>query len=143
MGSSSSSLSNPAFWTLVTHCGCGCRYYRAVKMEWHVYLMADVAVSYTPDTVHHAVLVYFVCRECGNQYSRTYERTSEGKHNRWGYYGFSCQVRAGTKLNVPYEIVEAIFGEMWTGQYLPNSTCRHWAQRFFNRVLLWTNRLFA
>uniref|UniRef100_A0A183C3I2 C2H2-type domain-containing protein n=1 Tax=Globodera pallida TaxID=36090 RepID=A0A183C3I2_GLOPA len=103
-------------------------------MEWHVYLRAGVAVSYTPDTVHDAVLVYFVCSACGNKYSRTYDRTIEGKQNRWGHYGSSCKIRAGTELNVSYEKVEVIFRDMWTGQYLANSTCRHWADRFYNRV---------
>uniref|UniRef100_A0A914I2B7 Uncharacterized protein n=1 Tax=Globodera rostochiensis TaxID=31243 RepID=A0A914I2B7_GLORO len=122
MGSSSSP--NPAHWTPVTPCGCGCHHYRAVQMKWHAHPMS-VDVALTPGTVHHAVLIYFVCGICGKENRSAYEITSEGKKSRWGYYGFTRKIRVGTKLNVSYEIVEDIFGEMWTAQYLPNSTCRH------------------
>uniref|UniRef100_A0A914IDT4 Uncharacterized protein n=1 Tax=Globodera rostochiensis TaxID=31243 RepID=A0A914IDT4_GLORO len=46
--------SNAANWTPMPPCGCGCKYYRAVKMEWHAHPMG-VFITDTEDTVHHAV----------------------------------------------------------------------------------------
>ncbi|KAI3418371.1 hypothetical protein GPALN_009692 [Globodera pallida] len=100
MSSSSSSSSNPADWTPVSPCGCGCQNYCAPLQE----------------TLHHAVLVYFVCGKCANENRCTYELTHDvGKQSRWGYYGRTYGIIAETKLNVSYEEIEdVVFRGMWS-----------------------------
>ncbi|KAI3407410.1 hypothetical protein GPALN_002292 [Globodera pallida] len=73
--------SNAANWTPMPPCGCGCQYYRAVKMEWHAHPMG-VFVTDTEDTVHHAVAVFFVCGKCDKENRSTYTITSDGKESR-------------------------------------------------------------
>ncbi|KAI3417398.1 hypothetical protein GPALN_013345 [Globodera pallida] len=127
--------SNAANWTSMPPCGCGYQYYRAVKMEWHAHPMG-VFVTDTEDTVHHAVAVFFVCGKCDKENRSTYTITSDGKESRWGYYGRSRRMFAGTTvlINVSYEKVEDIFRIMREKNDLMDDNGQDWARAFFIRV---------
>ncbi|KAI3415306.1 hypothetical protein GPALN_004919 [Globodera pallida] len=149
----SSSSSSGADWTPVPPCGCGCPYYRAVKMEWQTHPMSagnqflintgktllapmSFGASFwgTADTAHHAVLVYFVCGKCGNVYRRTYDLFPCGKKCRWGYYGYYYKLWRDTKLRVSYEGVEDVFRRMWKNYSLIDAACDDWAGDFYHLV---------
>uniref|UniRef100_A0A914HAT2 Uncharacterized protein n=1 Tax=Globodera rostochiensis TaxID=31243 RepID=A0A914HAT2_GLORO len=124
--------SNAANWTPMPPCGCGCKYYRAVKMEWHAHPMG-VFVTDTEDTVHHAVAVFFVCGKCDKENRCTYTITSDGQESRWGYYGRSRRMFAGATvlINVSYERVEAVFRNMREKNDLMDANGQDWARAFF------------
>ncbi|KAI3413211.1 hypothetical protein GPALN_010711 [Globodera pallida] len=82
---------------------------------------------------HHAVLVYFDCGACGKENRRTYELTDVGKGSRWGYYGRSLGILAGTELKVSYETVEDVFRGIWTKYNLNRANCQHWTHDFYKR----------
>uniref|UniRef100_A0A914HCI0 Uncharacterized protein n=1 Tax=Globodera rostochiensis TaxID=31243 RepID=A0A914HCI0_GLORO len=149
MGSSSSSSSSGADWKPVTPCGCGCEHYRAVKEEWQTHPMSAknkilintaktlFALSggifillAAPDTVHHAVLVYFVCGKCGNENRRTYDFFDTGKERGWGYYRRYYKIVATNELDVSYEGVEDVYRRMWTKYKLLDANCEDWARDF-------------
>uniref|UniRef100_A0A914H423 Uncharacterized protein n=1 Tax=Globodera rostochiensis TaxID=31243 RepID=A0A914H423_GLORO len=137
MGSSSSSplsaLSlSSAKWTPVPPCSCGCQEYRAVQMEVRAHPMmisAEIIDSVSlgrSEPMHHAVLVYFVCGNCGKTHRRTYEISIQGTFRGWGYYRFYYKICcANTNLNVSYEKIEDVFRGMWTKYNLFHANCQH------------------